>query len=260
MSTISDFNRIDDCDKIDALCVDSYTDFGYDPDNETGICLHTPWGGECLDLTDIVRAAETCTTLHLSPEENPNCLVYEPECGDNICIHGDDLSRIISMRYLKDVKQGEELSAGDVYMYNNDGFFHTFALQDFVTNTNTSISNITARVSAAEGNITNLQTRMTTAEGNITNLNTRMGTAEGNITNLQTTVGDHETRIAAIEAILTKPAGAPNEAKVAWGTINLYSDHNAVVNSSGVATTLDKTHGLYTHDLNINAAEDELFG
>lgn len=220
MSTVADFNRIDDCDKIDALCIDSYTDFGFDPDNETGICLHTPWGGDCLDLEGIVKTAETLTTLYLSPDTNPNCLVYEPERGDNICIHGDDLSRIISMTKLKDVDQNSTISGGNVYMYNSTtNKFEPFDLQTFVTNTNTAIQNINASIS-------NLANRITT-----------------------------------LEQKLTPPVDAPEDVKVVFGNINEYSDPNVVISEgSGTVTTLDKTHGLYTHTLASNAYGDEIFG
>ena len=215
MSTVADFNRIDDCDKIDPNCIDAYANLTLDG----GIlCLQTSWGGDCIDLEPVVHEFETCTTLYLSPEEDPNCLAYEGEC-ENYCIHGDDLSHIISMQYLKDVDQTQTISGGDVYMYNSTTeLFEPFDLTTALSNINTLIQNI-------NNAITNLQNRVT-----------------------------------IIENLLTPPANAPNTAKLAWGTINLYSDHNAVVNASGEATTLDKTHGLYTHDLNINAAEDELFG
>jgi len=222
MSTIADFNRIDDCNKIDPLCIDAYTDFELDPDNPAGLCLHTPWGGDCLDLTSIVKAAETCTTLYLSPDDNPNCLVYEPEekCGDNICIHGDDLSRIISMTKLKDVDQSTSPSDGSVYMYNGQtGMFEPFDLKTFVTNTNNAIQNINQ------------------------------------------TLNNHEGRLQTIEAMLTPPAGAPDDVRVVFGNINDYSDPNVVINEgSGTVTTLDKNHGLYSHALASNAYGDEIFG
>lgn len=220
MSTIADFNRIEDCDKIDPLCIDSYTDFDFDPDNDTGICLHTPWGGNCLDLEGIVKIAETLTTLYLSPEEDPNCLVYEPERGDNICIHGDDLSRIISMQYLKDVTQETPPSDGIVYMYNSETkLFEPYDLKTTITNINTAIQNI------------------------------------------QQTLTNHEHRLQAIEAKLTPPADAPDNVKVVFGNINEYSDPNVVISEgSGTVTTLDKTHGLYTHTLASNAYGDEIFG
>lgn len=222
MSTITDFNRIDDCNKIDAQCIDAYVDFGFDPDSDTGICLHTSWGGACLDLTDIVKAAESCTTLYLSPDDNPNCLVYEPEekCGDNICIHGDDLSRIISMTKLKDVDQSAAPGNGNVYMYNsNTGLFEPYDLMTTIGNINTAIQNINAAIS--------------------------------NLTN----------RILAIEDILTPPSDAPDDIRVVWGNINEYSDPNVVISEgSGTVTTLDKTHGLYTHTLASNAYGDEIFG
>ena len=222
MSTIADFNRIDECDKIDPLCIDAYTDFDFDPDSDTGICLHTPWGGNCLDLTEIVKNAESCTTLYLSPEEDPNCLVYEPEekCGDNICIHGDDLSRIISMQYLKDVTQETPPSDGIVYMYNSEtNLFEPYDLKTTITNINTAIQNINA------------------------------------------TLSNHENRIHQIELKLTPPADAPSDVKVVFGNINEYSDPNVVISEgSGTVTTLDKTHGLYTHTLASNAYGDEIFG
>lgn len=222
MSTIEDFNRIDDCNKLDSLCIDAYTDFELDPDNEAGLCLHTPWGGDCLDLTSIVKAAESCTTLYLSPENDPNCLVYEPEekCGDNICIHGDDLSRIISMTKLKDVDQSTQIGDGNVYVYNSTtGKFEPYNLVQQITNINTAIQNINAA-----------------------------------ITNLQ-------GRVSSLEEKLTPPADAPANVKVVFGNINDYSDPNVVINEgSGTVTTLDKTHGLYTHTLASNAYGDEIFG
>lgn len=220
MTTTSDFNRIEDCNKIDPLCIDAYTDFELDPDNDTGLCLHTPWGGACLDLEGIVKAGETLTTLYLSPEDDPNCLVYEPERGDNICIHGDDLSRIISMRYLKDVTQTTPPSDGIVYMYNSQtNLFEPYDLKTTITNINTAIQNINQ------------------------------------------TLVNHENRIKAIEDILTPPNGAPDNIRVVWGNINDYSDPNVIISEgSGTVTTLDKTHGLYSHSLSSNAYGDEIFG
>lgn len=222
MSTIADFNRIEDCDKIDPLCIDAYVDFDFDPDSDTGICLHTPWGGNCLDLTEIVKNAESCTTLYLSPDDNPNCLVYVPEekCGDNVCIHGDDLSRIISMRYLKDVTQETPPSDGIVYMYNSQtNLFEPFDLK--------------------------------TALGNIAT----------QIQNINSVISNHGNRITNLETKLTPPADAPADVKVVFGNINEYSDPNVVISEgSGTVTTLDKTHGLYTHTLASNAYGDEIFG
>lgn len=221
MSTISDFNQIDDCDKIDPGCIDAYHEFTYNQDEApTTLCDKSSWGGDCIDLTPIVKAAETLTTLYLSPEENPNCLVYEPERGDNICIHGDDLSRIISMRYLKDVDQSTPPSDGIVYMYNSEtNLFEPYDLKTTITNINTAIQNI------------------------------------------QATLANHENRLRIIEEKLTPPADAPSDVRVVFGNINDYSDPNVVINEgSGTVSSLDKTHGLYTHLLANNAYGDEIFG
>lgn len=221
MSTVADFNRIDDCDKIDSQCIDAFSSLTLD---EEGIlCVETSWDKQCIDLAQAVKDYESCTSLYLSPEDNPNCLVYEKEerCGDNDCIHGDDLSRIISMQYLKDVAQtGEEPEDGIVYMYNEQThLFEPYDLKTTITNINTAIQNI------------------------------------------QQTLANHESRLQVIEEKLTPPADAPANVKVVFGNINDYSDPNVVINEgSGTVTTLDKTHGLYTHLLADNAYGDEIFG
>ena len=222
MTNIDEFN-INECKRIDPNCINAYVDFHLDPDSPTGLCLDTSWGGECLDLTSIVKAAETCTSLYLSPEENPNCLVYEGEC-ENYCINGDDLSRIISMTKLKDVDQTTPPSNGDVYIFRN-GKFYTFDLQTFVDNTTAQITNL-----------------------------------QNTVQNLLTRVNTIETQIRPIVNRFEEFTNVPNNAKIMLGNINLYSDTNAVVNGSGTATSLDKSHGIYGHALNVDKAQDELFG
>lgn len=220
MSTIADFNRIDDCDKIDPLCIDAYLEVKYDEEEApTTLCIQSSWGGDCIDLEPLVKAGETCTTLYLSPEEDPNCLVYEPECGDNICIHGDDLSKIISMKYLKDVS-ADALYTGAVYRYNE--VTHMFEPFD---------------------------------------LDTALGNISTTIQNMNATISNLRNRIIALETKTTPPADAPEGVGVMFGNINLYSDPNVVIDSStGLATTLDKTHGMYSHLLANSAFGDEIFG
>lgn len=221
MSTVADFNRIDDCGKIDPNCIDGFSEATLDEDGT--LCVETSWDKNCVDIAQAVKDHESCTSLYLSPEENPNCLVYEKEerCGDSDCIHGDDLSRIISMQYLKDVAQtGEEPEDGIVYMYNEQT--HLFEPYDLKT----TIQNINIRLQ-----------------------------------NIEQTLANHENRLRIIEEILTKPAGAPEGIRVCWGTINTYSDPNVVISEgSGTITTLDKNHGLYTHSLSANAYGDQVFG
>lgn len=216
MTNIDDFYR-KECQKIDADCIDAYVDYHLDEENPAGLCVETSWGGDCLDLTPIVKAAETVTTLHLSPEEDPNCLVYEREDGQSDCIHGDDLSRIISMTKLKDVDQGTAPVNGDVYIYRN-GKFYTFNLQQYIDDTAQTISNINAAITQIRN------------------------------------------QIAPIINRWQLPNQVPDDAKIMLGNINLYSDTGAVINSSGAATSLDKSHGIYGHDLNTDKAQDEIFG
>ena len=212
MTSIDEFNH-GECCKTDANCINAYTDFHLDPENPAGLCLETSWGGDCLDLTSIVKAAETVTTLHLSPAENPNCLEFEREDGQSDCITGDELSRIISMTKLKDVDQGTAPVNGDVYIYRN-GKFYTFNLQQYIDDTAQTINNMQAAI----------------------------------------------RQLQVLLNYWQVPRDLPSDAKIMLGNINLYSDTGAVINSSGTATSLDKSHGIYGHDLNADKAQDEIFG
>ena len=144
MTNIDEFYH-KDCEKIDANCINAYVDYHLDEENPAGLCVNTSWGGDCLDLTSIVKAAETVTSLELTPTENPTCLTFNREDGQADCIQGDDLSRIISMTKLKDVDQTTVPVNGDVYMYNN-GKFYTFNLQQYMDNTAQTIANMQAAI------------------------------------------------------------------------------------------------------------------
>lgn len=157
MTNADEFNHRE-CDKIDSNCINAYVDFKIDPDNVAGICLDTSWGGDCLDLTGVVKAAETVTSLELSPEEDPNCLVFNREDGQADCITGDELSRIISLSKLKDVDQDTAPVNGDVLIYNN-GKWYTFNLQTYMDNVATLISNLTSRVTTIEGTLAPIANR-----------------------------------------------------------------------------------------------------
>lgn len=144
MTNIDEFYH-KDCEKIDANCVNAYVDYHLDEENPAGLCVNTSWGGDCLDLTSIVKAAETVTSLELTPTENPTCLTFNREDGQADCIHGDDLSRIISMTKLKDVDQTTAPVNGDVYIYKN-GKFYTFNLQQYMDDTANTINNMQAAI------------------------------------------------------------------------------------------------------------------
>lgn len=229
ITNIDHFNR-KDCEKIDANCVNAFVDFHLNPDSETGLCLETSWGSICLDLTSIVKAAETCTSLYLSPQPDPNCLVYEGEC-ETFCITGDELSHIISMTKLKDVDQATPPRQGDVYLYDGDKFV-TFNLSDALNNLDIDLTAIWAAIH-------NLQNRMNAVEDRVTNI---------------------ENTIAPIVNRWQLPDGVPDDAKILLGNINLYSDYNASINSGGAVTSLNKNHGIYGHSLNVDKNYDEIFG
>ena len=212
MTNIDEFYH-KDCEKIDANCVNAYVDYHLDEENPAGLCVNTSWGGDCLDLTSIVKAAETVTSLELTPAENPTCLTFNREDGQADCIHGDDLSRIISMTKLKDVDQTTAPVNGDVYIYKN-GKFYTFNLQQYMDDTANTINNMQAAI----------------------------------------------RQLQVLLNYWQIPEGLPANAKIMLGNINLYSDTNAAINSNGTVQSLNKNNGIYGHDLDIDRAQDEIFG
>lgn len=212
MTNIDEFYH-KDCEKIDANCINAYVDYHLDEENPAGLCVNTSWGGGCLDLTSIVKAAETVTSLELTPAENPTCLTFNREDGQADCIHGDDLSRIISMTKLKDVDQTTAPVNGDVYIYKN-GKFYTFNLQQYMDDTANTINNMQAAI----------------------------------------------RQLQVLLNYWQVPDGLPANAKIMLGNINLYSDTNAVINSDGTVQSLNKNNGIYGHDLDIDRAQDEIFG
>ena len=212
MSNIDEFYH-KDCEKIDANCINAYVDYHLDEEDPAGLCVNTSWGGGCLDLTSIVKAAETVTSLELTPTENPTCLTLNREDGQADCIHGDDLSRIISMTKLKDVDQTTPPVNGDVYIYKN-GKFYTFNLQQYMDDTANTINNMQAAI----------------------------------------------RQLQVLLNYWQVPEGLPANAKIMLGNINLYSDTNAAINSNGTVQSLNKNNGIYGHDLDIDRAQDEIFG
>lgn len=212
MTNIDEFYH-KDCEKIDANCINAYVDYHLDEENPAGLCVNTSWGGDCLDLTSIVKAAETVTSLELTPTENPTCLTFNREDGQADCIQGDDLSRIISMTKLKDVDQTTVPVNGDVYMYNN-GKFYAFNLQQYMDDTANTINNMQAAI----------------------------------------------RQLQVLLNYWQVPEDLPANAKIMLGNINLYSDTNAVINSNGTVQSLNKNNGIYGHDLDIDRAQDEIFG
>lgn len=134
-----------ECNKIDASCINAYLKFKLDDQDPSRLILENSWEDTDIDLEPAVKDAETLTHLFLSPEEDPEALQYNPERGEPDCIHGDDLSRIISLSLLKDVDQNTAPVNGDVLIYRN-GKWYTF-------NLTAALSAITNRLDAIENTL-----------------------------------------------------------------------------------------------------------
>lgn len=146
-----------ECNKIDPSCINAFFELGLSEENPTELYLDNSWGKTSVDLLPAIKAGETMTYLKLAPANNPAYLEYDPENGIPQCIHGDDLSRIISMKLLKDVKQ-TNLTDGDVYMWNSTtNQFEPFNLANFVTAVNTALTNLGARVTNLETDVAEIK-------------------------------------------------------------------------------------------------------
>ena len=150
-----------DCEKIDGRRVNAYIDAHLDPENVVDLVIETTWGDSIVDLTDAVKAAETITHMELAS----NAIEYFGEDGHVDCIYGDDLSRIISMKYLKDVQQGDTLVDGDVYMYDgNKNLFVKFNLQGYMNDIGDTITNLNGIINNLRSRVTTLETKLTPPE------------------------------------------------------------------------------------------------
>lgn len=157
MTSVAEFNRYE-CPRIDALDVNAYFDLFLKDEDPTKLIFDSSWGTIELDLTPAIKAGETVTHLSLDPADNPTYLRYDNESGAAECIHGDDLSRIISMRYLKDVTQTTPPADGDVYMYNAEtNLFEPFDLKTFVNDTNTTIGRMQATINQLINRISDIE-------------------------------------------------------------------------------------------------------
>lgn len=121
MTSVDEFPNTNPCCKIDAWDVDAYFDLQLTPADSTILTLDNSWGPTSVDLAPAIKAGETITHLLLTD----SALQYNredygrdgAENGGVDCINGDNLSKIISMKYLKDVG-GNAPTGGDVYMFN----------------------------------------------------------------------------------------------------------------------------------------------
>lgn len=281
MTSVDEFPNINACQKLDPLAVDAYFDLQLTPADSTELTLDNSWGPTSVDLAPAIKTGETITHLVLGDGSlqynREDYGLQGAENGGVDCINGDDLSKIISMKYLKDVG-GSAPAGGDVYMYNSSySNFQPYNLQSFINQTNTAISGINTQLGQIQQSITNINGRI---DGAVTDYTNKINTLNTNLTNLinqtkqelqaqitananaisalQTTVGNLQTafnnyktatdgRLDAIESTIAKPSYVPQDAVLAWGNRNTSYNPNAT------------TIGIFTHDPNTNLTGDTRF-
>lgn len=149
------------------------------------------------------------------------------ENGGVDCLHGDDISRIISMRLLKDVDTSKPVVGGDVYMFNQTtNLFEPFNLQNYMDTTDATLANHEARISELEHGLAALIDHVDQLE-----------------IFFRRWLNDIEERIAP-------PPGCPSNARIMHGNINTYSDST----NSG-----SRQWGHFSHDLSTTITNDMQF-
>lgn len=172
MTTMANAFNYKDCEKIDGRMVNAYIDSYLDNENPVLLHIDSTWGENVVDLTDAVKAAETITHMELAS----NAIEYFGEDGHVDCIYGDDLSRIISMKYLKDVQQGDTLVDGDIYMYDgNKNLFVKFNLQGYMDGIGDTITNLNGIINNLRSRVTTLETLLTPPDNAPTNVKVAWG-------------------------------------------------------------------------------------
>lgn len=240
MTNLNDFAHTP-CNLIDPLHIDAFFEFELDPINESTLKLKTSWGCTAVDLTPVVKFSETITHLFITPEGSLqfNREDYGREGvadGGVDCITGNELSRIISNRLLKDVDQTQSIRNGMVYMWNGiSNLFEPYDLQGFVNDTNTTLTNHTASINVLQSDVQAIQNTLSLVLKRLTNLETRMTNLENRVTTIE-------------EAIYNW--GADKTTPIARGNVNVYG---------GTSSSVDKTKGIYTHNPNTNVTGDQYF-
>lgn len=243
------------CPTIDPLKIDAYFTLGLDSINPSLLKLDTSWGCTAVDLTPAVKNAETITHLFITPEGSLqyNREDYGSEAvedGGVDCITGDELSRIISMRLLKDVDQTQQVKDGMVYMWNGiTNLFEPWDLKTFANNTTDTLQLHTSQISVLQSTVQNLQTQMEILSKRVTNLENRMTNLENRVTVVEGDITNLKQRLTDIEgAIYNWPADKTT--KIARGSINAYG---------GTTQTINTSRGIYTHSPSTNVTGDIYF-
>lgn len=165
MTRPTEFPGYRECDKIPGADVSAYVEVVLDPENPTGIAIDSTWGYNRIDLESVVKAGETVTHLELAPENTPTVLRYFREDGEIDCVHGDDLSKIVSMQLLKDVDQTQAIADGDVYVYDEaTGKFKPFEIVATIGAINTYLNRLNAEITAIKVRLNTIEAKLTPPE------------------------------------------------------------------------------------------------
>lgn len=243
------------CPKIDALDVAAYFELSLDSLNPSTLNLASSWGCTAVDLTPAIKNAETITHLFITPEGSLqfNREDYgreEAADGGVDCITGDELSRIISMRLLKDVDQSQTITDGNVYMFNGiTNMFEPWDLKTFATNTNNTLELHNGYINVLQSDVQSIQNSIAILTKRVANLEVRMTNAENRITVLEGEVANLKQRVSAIENAIYNWA-SDKSTPIARGNINIYGDYN---------NTGSKARGIFTHNPSNNVNGDQMY-
>lgn len=247
MTSLDEFQGNIQCNKINPIDIDAFFELSLDPINTSTLKLQTSWGCTAVDLAPVVKTSETVTHLFITPEGS---LQYNREDygqegvadGGLDCITGDELSRIISMRLLKDVDQTQQIKNGMVYLWDDiTNLFEPYNLQGFVNTTDTTLENHTASINVLQTDIQALQNSLALLTKRVTNLETRMTNLENRVTVVEGDVTNLKSRVSSIEGAIYNWSN-DKTTKIPRGTINVYGDPNGTGTSQSILSHSPSTN------------------
>lgn len=239
----------DHCQKIDPWCVDAFFDLKLTPSNGTELTLDSSWGSTSVDLTPAIKAGETITNLLLTDTALQfNREDYGRKGAENggvDCISGDALSRIISMKYLKDVSQNNKPSDGTVYMYDGS-LFQPYNLQSFITTTNNTLTQHTQQIDGLQAGLQNLTNIV---QNNYTSLNNKIDQTRDalqsqittNANNIKTNTQNIAANAAAIKTLQTDVSTLKSDVSTLKGDVATLKTQVAALQTSVSSLRTDLT-------------------
>lgn len=207
---------------------------GYVADAPTFLRLVDSIGDSKLDLTPIVKAAETTTRLELDAVNRRINLYNEDDQICSICIA--DIADLIKLTGLEDVNVPNPADGSTIIYDVNAGEYVSYDLAGNISRIDADLDSLHAKDEDLQSQIDNSGRDITEVNNRVDQVNewvsqtndridalaNRVSALETNLTTLTNTVNAINSRLTAIENAIWD-WGSDKNTKIARGNINIYS-------------------------------------